>query len=114
MRKKKARRRKARKKQTRRMNNRDQNRMAARMVTRTCCACRRKGEKDSFLRIVKKPDGTVVPDPRQKISGRGVYLCRDEKCLAKAKKSKAVERSFLGYRAQIPQDLYERIRSECL
>ena len=33
------------------------------------------------MRVVVTPDGNVVYDPTGKLSGRGAYLCRDEKCI---------------------------------
>ena len=38
--------------------------------------------------------GQVSFDPTGKARGRGVYLCPDEECLKKAKKKRALQRSF--------------------
>ena len=61
---------------------------------RQCSACRGHFEKRQLLRIVRTPDGTVLPDSRGKISGRGVYICRNEECLNKAIKTKALSRAL--------------------
>ena len=74
---------------------------------RTCCACRRKALKPELLRVVRLPDGTAQLDDRQKMSGRGVYLCRNPKCLEKARRSGAMERSIS---AAVPEDVMEQIR----
>ena len=61
---------------------------------RQCSACRGHFEKRQLLRIVRTPDGNVLPDSRGKISGRGVYICRNEECLNKAIKTKALSRAL--------------------
>ena len=61
---------------------------------RQCSACRGHFEKRQLLRVVRTPDGNVLPDPRGKISGRGVYICRNEECLNKAIKTKALSRAL--------------------
>lgn len=61
---------------------------------RQCSACRGHFEKRQLLRIVRTPDGTVMADPRGKVSGRGVYICRNEECLNKAIKIKALSRAL--------------------
>ena len=48
-------------------------------------------------------------DYRGNKNGRGAYLCRDIQCFAKARKSKALERSF---QMGIGQEIYERLEKE--
>ncbi|MBR3142568.1 MAG: YlxR family protein [Clostridiales bacterium] len=48
---------------------------------RSCVSCRTVRDKKDLLRVVVTPDGNVVYDPTGKLSGRGAYLCRDEKCI---------------------------------
>jgi predicted RNA-binding protein YlxR (DUF448 family) len=47
---------------------------------RTCVACRVKGGKRELIRVVRRPDGRVHPDPSGKAPGRGAYLHRDPAC----------------------------------
>jgi len=61
---------------------------------RTCAVCRKKGEKDSFIRIVKQKDGSVEIDKTYKLNGRGVYICSDKLCVEKAIKTRVLNRSF--------------------
>lgn len=61
---------------------------------RTCAVCRNKGEKDSFIRIVKQKDGTVQIDKTYKMNGRGVYICSNKDCVNKAIKTRALNRAF--------------------
>ena len=61
---------------------------------RQCVGCREMKEKKSLLRIVRTPEGEVLLDATGKKSGRGAYVCPDPACLARARKSKALERAF--------------------
>jgi hypothetical protein len=61
---------------------------------RTCVACRNTDEKRDLLRVVRQPDGTVIHDPKGKLSGRGAYVCASAECIALARKQKRLERSL--------------------
>lgn len=54
---------------------------------RTCSICRLRGSKYDLIRIVRSPDGQPVIDIAGKLPGRGVYICTDPECIAKARKS---------------------------
>lgn len=62
-----------------------------------------------MIRILKTPEGAFMLDFTGKKNGRGAYLCRDAQCLAKAVKSKALDRSF---RMNIPVEVYESLERE--
>ncbi len=47
---------------------------------RTCVACRSIGDKRDLVRLVRKPGGEVIVDRTGRLSGRGAYLCRSQKC----------------------------------
>ena len=51
---------------------------------RTCAGCRRERPKREMVRIVRTPEGAVVPDATGKRAGRGTYLCPDGECWRKA------------------------------
>jgi predicted RNA-binding protein YlxR (DUF448 family) len=51
---------------------------------RMCVGCRRSADKASLLRIVRRPDGSVAPDPSGSAAGRGAYVHRDPTCVAGA------------------------------
>lgn len=80
---------------------------------RMCSACREMKSKKELLRIVKSKEGEVSLDITGKKNGRGAYLCRQEACLKKAMKIRALERML---EAEIPKDLYdsllEKMKSE--
>ena len=60
---------------------------------RRCVGCMESKPKNTLIRIACY-EGEVSIDPTGKAKGRGVYLCPSEECLAKAKKKKALQRSF--------------------
>ena len=48
---------------------------------RTCIACRLKGLKKQFFKIVRNKERQVLFDEFGKIDGRSVYLCKKFKCI---------------------------------
>ena len=48
-------------------------------------------------------------DATGKKNGRGAYVCPDRACLAKAIKSKGLERSF---QTAIPKEIYDNLEKE--
>jgi len=64
-------------------------------------------DKRELLRIVKTPEDNFCIDETGKASGRGAYLCKDEKCLKMLEKSRGLDRSFKG---KVPQKIYDEIR----
>ena len=76
---------------------------------RQCVGCREMKSKRDMIRILKTPEGEFMLDPTGRKNGRGAYICRDAQCLAKAKKSKALDRSF---RMSIPTEVYESLERE--
>jgi len=62
--------------------------------------------KTELMRVVKSPDGVISPDVSGKMPGRGAYICTDEKCRARAEKSKALSRAF---KMAVPNDIWTRL-----
>ena len=60
---------------------------------RRCVGCMESKPKNELIRIACY-EGKVSFDPTGKARGRGVYLCPSQECLAKAKKKRALQRSF--------------------
>jgi predicted RNA-binding protein YlxR (DUF448 family) len=75
---------------------------------RRCIGCRRRGPKESFIRIARLPSGDVVVDSDGRMPGRGAYICRSAECLGKAAKRKAFARALRVDEGHIP---YEALRS---
>ena len=73
---------------------------------RTCMACRTKAEKGALIRIVKEPNGNICIDETYKVNGRGMYVCKNQECISKAIKSRAVSRAF---KKDVGNEIYEEL-----
>lgn len=76
---------------------------------RKCVGCQEMKEKKQLIRVVKTAEGEIVLDDTGRKNGRGAYICRSSECLAKARKTKAIERS-LGI--EVSQEVYEELEKE--
>ncbi len=65
--------------------------------------------KKDLIRVVKSPEGEISLDFTGKKSGRGAYVCPDPDCLARARKSKALERAF---ETAIPPEVYDALQAQ--
>ena len=72
---------------------------------RTCMGCNQKKDKKDLIRIVKNKENEINVDKTGKLQGRGAYICKDEKCLEKAKKTKRLDRVL---EMKIPDEIYEK------
>ena len=63
----------------------------------------------TVLEVLRSPEGQVSLDFRGKLPGRGAYVCPNPACLAKAKKSKALERAFS---APLPEEVYQALEEQ--
>jgi predicted RNA-binding protein YlxR (DUF448 family) len=74
---------------------------------------RRKGTRDSLIRLALGPDGQVGPDVRAKAPGRGAWISVNRAELdaanAKGKLKAALARAFKSQDLRIPADLGEQI-----
>lgn len=80
-----------------------------RVPLRKCVGCGEMIGKKGAIRVVRDKDGNISVDPTGKKSGRGAYICKDEKCLELAEKGKKLERSL---KCRIPAEIYEIIKKE--
>ena len=76
---------------------------------RQCLGCNEHKPKNQLLRVVRTPEGETVLDFTGKKSGRGAYICRDVKCLKKARKSGRIEKNL---EVAISEDVYDRMERE--
>ncbi len=83
--------------------------MPKKIPMRQCVGCREMKPKQELIRVVKSPEGTVSLDFRGKLPGRGAYVCPSAACLAKAKKSRALERAFS---APLPPEVYQALEEQ--
>ena len=75
---------------------------------RSCVVTNERLPKQELLRIVKTPEGNVLPDLTGKLNGRGAYIKKDEATLDKEIKSKVLERHL---ECKIDESVYEEIRN---
>ena len=83
--------------------------MQKKIPQRQCMGCRERKAKNEMIRVVRGTDGAVTLDFGGKLNGRGAYICPDPSCLAKAQKSKSLERSL---EVPIPDEVYARLEKE--
>ncbi len=74
--------------------------------SRQCAGCRTVKEKRELLRIIRAPEGEVRVDADGRQNGRGAYVCSDKNCLARVRKTKALERAL---KTRIPDGVYDEI-----
>jgi len=65
--------------------------------------------KKELIRVVRSPEGAVSLDLKGKLPGRGAYVCPDPACLAKARKSRSLERAFS---AQLPEEVWAELEEQ--
>ena len=74
---------------------------------RRCLVCQEAKDKNELLRIVRSPEGLVSIDLTGRKPGRGAYLCKNEACLMKAKKTKVLSKTFS---MQVEDEIYDKIK----
>lgn len=73
-------------------------------AVRACALTRVRRPKHELIRFVIGPDGTVVPDLKERLPGRGVWLTAAHDVVAEAAKRKVFSRA-LKAEARIPEGL---------
>ena len=76
---------------------------------RLCVGCQAMKPKLELIRVIKTPEGEVTLDATGRKNGRGAYLCKNEECLKKLRKTKGLERSL---KIAIPQEVYDKLEKE--
>jgi predicted RNA-binding protein YlxR (DUF448 family) len=69
---------------------------------RSCALTRARRPKDELIRFVLGPDGTVVPDLKERLPGRGVWLTASKDTVESAVKRGVFSRALKG-EAKIPE-----------
>ena len=83
--------------------------MPKKIPMRQCVGCREMKPKKDLIRVVKSPEGQVSLDFRGKLPGRGAYVCPDPACLARARKSRALERAF---ETALPPEVWQALEEQ--
>lgn len=76
---------------------------------RQCIGCGAMNEKRLMYRVLHTKEGVFLLDKTGRQNGRGAYICPNKECLAKAIRSKGLERSF---HLPIPAEVYETLQEE--
>lgn len=74
---------------------------------RMCVGCQEMKPKKELVRVVRTPVGEIVLDTNGKKAGRGVYVCNNAACLAKAIKERKIERAL---KHEISAEIYEELK----
>ncbi len=84
---------------------------------RTCIVTRRAGAPETMIRFVRAPDGTVTPDIRARLPGRGVWIGARAALVAEATKKRMFARG-LKEKTEAPPDLADSVdrllEADCL
>lgn len=76
---------------------------------RKCNGCGEQKEKRELVRIVKNSNGEISLDLTGKAAGRGAYICPNADCLAKARKSKRIDKVF---ECAVPGEVYDKLEEQ--
>ena len=83
--------------------------MPKKIPIRQCLGCREHKPKKELIRVVRSPEGEISLDFRGKKPGRGAYLCPTPECLARARKSRAIERALS---APVSEEVYAALEEQ--
>jgi predicted RNA-binding protein YlxR (DUF448 family) len=75
---------------------------------RRCALTRKSRPKDELLRFVLAPDATIVPDLKERLPGRGVWLTAAEDCVAEAEKRNVFARA-LKANVKVPEGFAAKV-----
>lgn len=76
---------------------------------RKCVGCGELKAKKELLRIVALPTGVIEVDKTGKKSGRGVYICNDPECFAKAFENHGLEHSL---KRPVSREVYDALKEQ--
>lgn len=80
---------------------------------RTCLGCRQSVDQDGLLRLVLSPEGELLVDYRQRLPGRGAYVCFSADCLREAVRRRQFSRAFKREIASIdPQRMLQSLQQQ--
>ena len=76
---------------------------------RRCVGCQGTFPKRDLLRVLRSPEGVISIDFTGKKGGRGAYLCKNEACFKKARKSGIIHRAL---ECEISEEIYDELEKE--
>ena len=72
---------------------------------RRCVACRTSKFQNEMIRIAKIGEEFII-DEKNKLGGRGAYICKDKNCIDLAIKKRLLNRA---YKMNIETNIYEKL-----
>lgn len=73
---------------------------------RMCISCRQMKPKAELIRIVKSQD-LIIVNANNKVNGRGLYVCKDAKCIENCCKKKLINKSLS---CMVEDDVYNLLK----
>lgn len=83
--------------------------MAKKIPLRQCIGCGEMKGKKEMLRILRTEDQGIILDATGRKNGRGAYICPNPECMARARKSKGLDRAF---KMPVPDEIYDSLTKE--
>lgn len=77
---------------------------------RKCVVSQERFPKKELVRVVRTPEGDVKVDTTGKLNGHGAYVQLKAETIAKARKSKALDRAL---ETAVPEEVYARLEEMC-
>lgn len=68
---------------------------------RCCIACKSRKNKHDFIRIVADNQRKAIIEKNQNINGRGIYICKDKKCINALQKALLKNKTNLKINVEI-------------
>ncbi|MFE1598661.1 RNA-binding protein [Methylobacterium sp. ID0610] len=78
---------------------------------RTCLVTRQAQNPSGLIRFALTPDGTVVPDLKARLPGRGAWVTATRAAVAEASRKRLFQRAFKSKTAEVPADLADVIET---
>lgn len=72
---------------------------------RRCIVCRKPQQQNEMLRIAKINKDFIIDD-KNKLGGRGAYICKNKECINTAIKKRTLNRAF---KMQVDSSIYEKL-----
>jgi hypothetical protein len=73
---------------------------------RCCSLCKKRKEKNDLFRIVAN-NGSAILDEKQNINSRGIYICKDKKCIESL--IKAIDKSKFNLKINVNCDSLKKV-----
>lgn len=75
------------------------------MLNRKCVACRQINKQNTMLRVAKIENQFVI-DHKQKLGGRGAYICNNKNCINLTIKKHLLNKA---YKTNVGEEIYNKL-----